>query len=109
MQHRALHDRKREINRGSAVGVEFESDRPDPAFIVESCLVPREKPVALARYFHVVVAKEPDLDRAPGRVGEQRRPAGRMIRLRFLPAERSAHSSDFNRRLVLADAEQIGN
>src|SRR5262249_14164948 len=73
--------------------------------VVEADVVALFERMALAGGAHVVVAIEPQLDRAAGLSREDRCRAGEERHLRFLAAERAAHAPAFDDDIVRMNAE----
>src|SRR5206468_12077090 len=109
VQHRPLHDSEREIRCATAIAVELNLCRQDISFVVKPNIILREKPMALAGNLHVIVAKEPDFDRASCRPAEECSPARSMICLGFFAAESPTHTPDLYHHLMLPNAKHPGN
>ncbi len=109
MEHRAIADCGREIDRGAAARGEIEADAGDMALAVEADIVGGGEIVALAGHRHVVVAVESHLGGAAGLRRDQGAGAGRGGGLRLLAAERAAHAPHLDRHVGMADAEQVGD
>ncbi len=65
--------------------------------------------VPLARHRHVLRAREPEPDRAPGERGPERRDGREPVRLHLLAAEPAAHPQALHGDVVVVEAEHVGD
>ena len=89
---RAVENRGAQIRRTPGVGVEFQPQRQDAAFVIEADVVARAKWVALAGHAAIGVAVVDAARRAPGLLRDQSSHQRGRRGLSFLAAKPAAHA-----------------
>ena len=97
---RARHHRARQVGRMASPRHHRNLGTEDAALVVVADLVVVPEAVAPASDQEVVIAVEPQLDRALQPAGRHRRDAGEDRRLRFLAAKRTAHAPAFHLHFI---------
>src|SRR5262249_16303514 len=107
MTERAREHRRRVIGDAATVGGEREIERQDMAFCVEADLITDQERMTLAGRAHVVVARQPQLERRARLPGQYRGDAGDDGRLALLAAEGAAHAPDLNGHRAERQTEEM--
>jgi hypothetical protein len=107
VEDRAVGHRAGEVGAEAAVGQHGELQAGDQAGVVEAHGVVVGKRVALAGDHEVVVAVQPQLDRALELVRGNGGPHGQMAGLGFLAAEAAAHAPALHAHAVVVHAQRM--
>jgi hypothetical protein len=108
VEHRAVVDRRRQIDRGAAAGGEVEAKALDPPCAIEPDIVGHFEVVTLARHRHVVVAVEAELGGPSGPGGDERAGDRGGGGLGLLATEGSAHPTDLDRDVGVGEVQDLG-
>jgi hypothetical protein len=79
------------------------------SLIIKAGFVSGQKAMSLPGHDHVVIAEEPDFDRATSCMGKKRTPACDMISLGLFSAKGSAYPANFHNDILLLYAKDLGN
>ena len=104
---RARHHRARQVGRVAGARDHGDLGAEDAALVVVAHLVLVPEAVAPARDHEVVVAVQPQLDRAAQLARGHRGHAGEQRRLRFLAAEAAAHAPALHVHLVRLQVHRV--
>ncbi|CAI0881691.1 Uncharacterised protein [Serratia ficaria] len=108
MEHRAVDDRAREIERVTAVARQIDFHPVQQALVVETDVVANIKRVTFAGDQHVVAAVEAHFDRPAGKMRDDGTQAGRAARLGLLAAKAAAHAAHVDGHPVHRQIEHRG-
>ena len=107
VKDRPVGHRAGEVGAEAAIGQHGQLQAGDQAGVVETHGVVVGKRVALAGDHEVVVAVQPQLDRALELVRGNGGPHSQMAGLGFLAAEAAAHAPAFHAHAVVVDAQRV--